>query len=267
MINRAIEIALSRTPIGSLARVIPGSSELYKNMTWRGPRGANRLWGVFTTEEEARRAIPSGVHPDWDTDDLHGELEGQPSIYASLFWLSQHLRPQATVLDFGGGKGTLYYALAQRGGLPEGVRWTVVEVEAALEAGRRRATQRGATGLQFCATIPTDGVPDVLIASGAIQYTHAELSSFLRAMPPSPSILLNKVALTPGPSFWTLQNLVKSVVPYRMYNREDFLADIDSCGYSLVDEWRVAEIQLDVPLHPHRFVRALTGMALERRTG
>jgi len=67
--------------------------------------------------------------------------------------------------------------------------------------------------------------------------TFAAIIAKLRARPPH--ILVNRVPMTEGPAFITLQNNSSWFSPYKVDNRPAFIASIVELGYDLVDEWKM----------------------------
>ncbi len=109
---------------------------------------------------------------------------------------------------------------------------------------------------------------DIMLALGVLQYLPDPLGEngpgLLETLPSLPEhILINKIALTDVPDFWTAQNYLYSVCPYRFFNRIKFLDYFEARGYRLQDRWTVPEIDLEIPFHPERTMVGLEGLYLK----
>jgi putative methyltransferase (TIGR04325 family) len=106
---------------------------------------------------------------------------------------------------------------------------------------------------------------EIFLSAVNIKYIHDSGPGILEKAPAAPShIILNKLPLTHGPAYWTLQNFGPAISPYRIYNERDFLSYFEKAGYVLRDRWAVPELSCDVPFHPQRFVPHLSGLYLEK---
>jgi putative methyltransferase (TIGR04325 family) len=77
-------------------------------------------------------------------------------------------------------------------------------------------------------------------------------------------ILFNKLPLTTGHAYWTLQNFGPAICPYRVFNEKEFLGCLQTAGYVLRDRWAVPELACDVPFHPRHCVPQFSGLYFER---
>jgi putative methyltransferase (TIGR04325 family) len=149
--------------------------------------------------------------------------------------------------------------------LPANARWTVVEVSKIVAEGPRVAAREAAVGLEF--EIALDAIPncDILLSAGALQYMERSVPGLLdlRASKP-PHVILNKVPLTVGETYWTLQNFGTAISPYRIYNEAEFIGYFQNAGYALKDRWDMAELSCIIPFHPDKCVRRYTGLYFER---
>lgn len=265
MAHRVDVTLLARTPVGKLARAIPGLEGAYRSFVWSRPNRYNQFDGVFESRNAAVDARPEAFAKEgWDHADITAADYFQPSLFASLFWLGQVMKPGFRVVDVGGSVGNTYYALTKRVAMPEGASWHVVEVPAVAERGRQLAEARGAKGLTFGSRIEDAGACDLLFSAGCLQYTDLEIGDLLAALPALPRyVLINKLPLAAGKEFWTLQNLGNSVSPYRVYNEGEFLAAFAKRGYRLRDRWPVQELKLEIPFHPELYLREKAGLLLE----
>lgn len=262
-------VALCRTPLGSVLRHVPGVPQAYARWALRTPHTGGLFSGVYPSHAAALAAIPAGRAAGWDNDGsaaiFDGRLPDQPSVYPVLFWLERLLRPGDRLLDFGGGIGITFRQHRARAALPDGARWTVVEVPAIAARGTALAAEQGEAALDFVTSPAAAAGCDILLSAGALQYTDRPTARLLDGLPEKPRhILLNKLPLTAGPEFWTLQNFGPAVSPYHVYNREELLGTLGRLGYHLADRWRVAELQCDIPFHPERFLAEKDGLLFTR---
>ena len=225
--------------------------------------------GLCDSYEAAQAAIPTRKRAGRDTEAAAEIWVGQidpvrPSSYPLFFWQHMLLREGTVVTDYGGSVGFTYYADRRFGDLPPRARWCVVELPSLAAQGRRIAAGCDAPRLEFATDIAAAPPNDILVAAGALQYMPRAVPGLLESLPGRPRhLLINKVALTPGEAFWTLQNFGPGAAPYRVWNEAGFLRYFEGAGYALRDRWAVAELSLDMPPHPSRSVPELTGMVFE----
>jgi len=76
-------------------------------------------------------------------------------------------------------------------------------------------------------------------------------------------VIMNKVMLSAEPDYWTLHNIGTGVMPYQIFNEIRFIEYFTSHSYVVRDRWNTPEISLQIPFHPHGFVRHGTGFCFE----
>lgn len=266
--RQVLRILLARNQVGDLLRRVPGLPAAYARKAFRRSDHGGLQIGIYPSHAAAAAAIPPAKRKGWDSAEASAIWADRidpvhPSGYPVFFWLQRLLTPETCLIDIGGSIGLTYYGYRRLAGLPAGIRWQVVEVPAIAAAGRVIAAREGAAGLDFPDGLNTAVPADILLAAGALQYMPDAVPGLLERLPSRPShLLINKVALTEGEGFWTLQNFGPAAVPYRVWNRAAFLGYFTDAGYRLRDEWEVAELALDIPFHPRRSVPALTGFYL-----
>jgi len=259
---------LATQRLGSALRTIPALEAAYARRALQRRDAAGLFSGVYDTWEEALAAAPAGREQGWDNEGAasvwpDGEILDQPSIYPVLFWLRQILAPNSVLLDYGGGVGNTFYPCARRTPVPDGVRWIVAEVPAMAAEGRRLATRRGAGPLEFTTEAVFEAA-DILLTAGALQYVNEPILALLKRFPAPPRhILFNKLPLTAGEEFCTLQNFGPAVAPYRIFSEQTFLADLEAAGYRLRDRWRVFEVSVEIPFHPEKYLATTHGFYVE----
>ena len=262
-------VALCRTPRGALLRRVPGVPQAYARWALHTPHTGGLFFGSYPSHAAAVTAIPRGRSIGWDNEGSAGIFDGrlpdQPSVYPVLFWLERLLRPGDRLVDFGGGIGITFYQHRARASLPDGARWIIVEVPAIAARGAAIAAERGEAALDFVTSLGEAGACDILLSAGALQYIDRPTARLLDDLPARPRhILLNKLPLTAGPEFWTLQNFGPAVSPYHVFNREELFGTLDRLGYHLADRWRIAELQCDIPFHPQHFLAEKDGLLFTR---
>ncbi len=181
---------------------------------------------VYASFREARtasrRARPFS-HQDREliAADFELSLACRPSDYPALFWLlSLSRQGPLRVVDFGGGAGQAYYQYRPLLGNTAISEWTVVELPASIEFGRRLADKRGAEGLSFAEALTSGGEYDVLLAAGSIHYWEGpitELSSVLGRLPDH--VIINRSPFrSERGSFITVQRGASWAVPCLVRN-------------------------------------------------
>jgi putative methyltransferase (TIGR04325 family) len=79
-------------------------------------------------------------------------------------------------------------------------------------------------------------------------------------------LLINRLPLHPSRECITLQNIGRLVAPYRIFRRDQFIGEISSLGYALVDSWVDPHPQHHcwIPFYPEFTVPAYTGLYFVR---
>ncbi|GAC1595332.1 MAG: hypothetical protein NVS3B28_26530 [Candidatus Velthaea sp.] len=228
----------------------------------------NAYCGAYRSYVEAAAEVPASFASGWDNAASTGHYlnpAAQTSSFATLFWLGQRVHAGTRITDLGGGVGQLYEAFTSREPLPENVVWRIIEVPAAVDAGRKRAAERGSERLLFAPASDEPQPADIVLASGVLQYLDGNDPGVFPLVAGLPScIIVNKVALTANEEFWTLQNIRTGITPYRVFNERKFHAYFADAGYFQTDTWTAAEMSVEVPLHPECYVRAGSGFVFER---
>lgn len=265
MLGNTARVLLSRTSIGAMLRRLPGLEAFYKQHFWSGPKYVNQFCGHYSTYEEALAAIPKDLSEGWGQETVVAADHFQPSIFATMFWLSRILEEGFRVTDFGGAVGQTHTALTQRMSIPDGVSWTVVDLPSAVRRGTELASERGTQGLYFRENLEGVDGCDVFLSRGCIQYVQTPLAVLLKSLNALPRyILLDKVPITDGREFVTHQNLMSAAVPYQVFNRTKFLSSLRDLGFKIRDEWPVQELSCSIPFHPELFIECHSGMLLQR---
>jgi putative methyltransferase (TIGR04325 family) len=239
----------------------------YKVGTWE------RLFhGVYPTFDRARQAAPKAFKIGFDNEEAAHFLGHKgsifPSDYPMLFWLQKLMKENCFVFDFGGYLGISFYSYRKCLEYPRGMQWKVLDVPTVVSAGRKLAAGKCEPGLTFTTDFRDAEACDILIAAGSIQFCDEPLAAHLSALKKKPThLLINKVPLAEGKGFVTLHNMGPALTPYRIFNREEFVAPIQSLGYELIDDWLNPDLACYIPFHPDKAVKAYSGMYFRRLNG
>ncbi|TLU73724.1 TIGR04325 family methyltransferase [Lichenicoccus roseus] len=263
-------IALARTRIGSAMRRLPLVEPVYIRHAANRRDNTGLQWGIYSSYGEAFASIPKRRPGGWDHEAAAGMWVDyvapvRPSTYPILFWLRMLLQPDVRLVDLGGSIGLTYYAYRKFDALPEGLSWRVVEVPHISAQGREVAVREAATGLSFESDLARAGACDILLAAGALQYMERSIPGVLEDLGSRPRyILVNKVALSQKPEFFTLSNYGPGIAPYRIFNEACFLEYFRQAGYVIRDRWIVNDMACDIPFYPEHTVAEFAGFCFER---
>ncbi|HLN02609.1 MAG TPA: methyltransferase, TIGR04325 family [Bryobacteraceae bacterium] len=213
--------------------------------------------GLFQTMEQAEAAAPRSRKFGYDNRqaaELYQQcLAPRWGDYALIYWLSRLIQGGSELLDIGGNIGVVFYAFEKYLCYPSDFKWVVYDLPASVEAGKRFVKDHPREALVFTTRLGDCPNPAILLASGALQYIDRPLSDMLASFSSPPKhVLVNKLPVSDGPPFVTLQDIGPSVCPYRAFNRAEFTASLTSSGYDLVDQWNIGDLRCRVRLHPSR---------------
>ena len=225
--------------------------------------------GVFATFEQAWSVARRGRHAGHDHPDaitLHFELSRalRASDYAVLYWLCRIGAQEGNlkVLDFGGNAGNLYYSyLSYLKETVQPIAWTVFDLPAVIEEGRRIGAERNATALTFTDSLNDASDANVLLVSGAFHYWETSVGAFFDAFSRPPEhVILNRTPVHEKQApFITVQRTESYAVPCIVRNTGDLMSSFAALGYRLVDRWPALELRLLMPLFPERTVPHYSG--------
>lgn len=185
--------------------------------------------------------------------------------YPVLFYLSRIIGGCRKVCNLGGNVGIEYYSYRSLIEFPAELDWTICEINSVVEAGRRIAEKEGARRLYFTSDFSACTGSDVLLSCGTLQYLEQGLAEILRPIPDKPRhIIVNRVPLSPGPAYFTLQNIGYSFCPYRVDNEDEFVTSVEEMGYKRIAGWK-DERRLRVPFHPQLTVQGYSGFYFRRK--
>lgn len=227
--------------------------------------------GVYQSFEEALTTAPETKPKGFDTKEFVGHFDNRRQQlflydYPFLYWLNNILRPDSSVFDVGGNAGVHFVAYRKRLRDWEQLHWQVCEVPVIVEAGRRFAEQEGFSDrLTFTSDFDNADGKGVLISAGTLQYIDAKLAELLGGLANPPQhILINKLPLYDGAEYVTLQNGGVHFIAQRVFNRANFLGELEALGYQLVDEWVDSSRSCHVPFYPECDIANFCGLYLSK---
>lgn len=240
---------------------------LYRKIFRQRHRSGNSYFGIFQTYEAAKAAAPPAFPSTYDFADAGKMYHDQHdkirvSDYPLVYWLQRLLdQGERRIFDLGGHIGVSYYGFGRYLKYPTDMRWQVHDVPAVMEAGRQWAAEHDpGKSLHFAASRDEAEGSDVLMTSGALQYLEYTLPDMLATLRSKPRhVLVNLVPMHPTRSYFTLQNIGKAVLPYRVMAVPEFIAAMEALGYVKQDEWHSAERHLRVPFEPAYDVEDYSG--------
>ena len=142
------------------------------------------------------------------------------------------------------------------------------EIPAVVALGRTIAREEAAAHLQFTTDYARLSEADILLASGVLQVLE-DWNGFLQRAPSLPRhLLINRTPVGDQPDAVTLCAIGVSFNPYRIFNRQTFVAAFVELGYRLVDEWQAPELGCWIPDHASHSLNAFRGFyfVLDRAT-
>jgi putative methyltransferase (TIGR04325 family) len=250
-----------------IARV-PGLRFWVAKRIFLGPsRNRFRFLGVFSTQSEAKAHIPREVAQGFEDPSLSEDFDEtmRPEDEQVVRILSKLMPETKNLFDLGGCIGFCFYRYRPRLVYPPGLRWIVSDVPYVNDLGRRIATKRGETQLFFTSDQLEANGADVYLTTGALQFFEGPFADILAKLQEKPRhVLVNRIPLTEGSTFFTLQHTDYSVVPYRVGNIGEFVSEMEALGYNLVERWELDRF-CDIILYPERYVRNYFGFYFVRK--
>jgi putative methyltransferase (TIGR04325 family) len=227
--------------------------------------------GVYPSFAAAQAAAPAAELPGYDhvaIAEIYRKRMDRftPVDYPVLFWLDRLLPQTHVIFELGGSVGRAFYPYSRYLDFPSDLRWIVCDLPAMVRMGAEIARERNAHQLAFTTERETGENPDIYATFGTLQYIEepfAAIIARLRARPPY--ILINRVPMTEGAAFITLQNNGSWFAPYKVDNRPAFIASMIELGYELVDEWKMDSPNVFLPEDSGEPKPPYCGMYLRRK--
>lgn len=262
--------------VKKLVESLPVVSDYYA-YHWLFPRRVNAFRGLYSSFDEALKAVPPQTLTGYNHAELHdapvrlnctqADMETlNPIDYPVLVWLRKAFEDSSTVCDLGGNTGNSYYAFRRYIPYPENVQWTICDLPEAVKSGEAMRQRTHCPGLSFTTDLATVENAEIFLTCGTIQYMNASLPDFLGHLKNRPRhLIVQRVAFYEGEEYFTLQNLCGVYVPYKIMNDANFVASLAVLGYELVDRWSI-DRPCVIPFHPDRFVKGQSGMYFRQRS-
>lgn len=255
--------------VGNLPLIRRARQRAYEN-EFAGNQRSNLFMGVYDSFESAAASAPATRPVGYDNKGSAEIAYGNHLAfydYPAMFWLAQSIHAgMRSVFDLGGHVGIKYYAFRRPMAVPSGLRWTVGDVAAVVEHGRKLAQRLDPERMLDFTTDPTamDGY-DVLFASGSLQYLPEKLGDLLRKLASKPKrIVLNITAVHPEKSYFTLNSIGTAFCAYRVQAHGQLVSEIADNGYTLNDSWRNIGKTLELPFHEELNLEYYSGYCFDR---
>jgi putative methyltransferase (TIGR04325 family) len=224
--------------------------------------------GVYASFEEARANAPKKVPLGYDHEEIALGYKNQRFIasdYPAAFWLREALRDGATIFDLGGSVGTSFYRWEDYFDYPDDVRWLICELPAVARAGEQLALEKHENRLRFTSRFEEANGANCLLASGCLQYIETSLADSLKGLAKPPQhLVLNRLPLHSRRECVTLQNIRWAVSPYRVFQRDRFIGELEALGYVVVDAWAVTDHNCWIPFYPENSLESYSGLYLRQ---
>jgi len=230
--------------------------------------------GLFASHAQAASACPTARPLGYDhaagasmyRDRTHTVY---PADYPMMLWLHNAFDDGVRkVFDLGGHVGVAYYAYQKLIPFPTDVTWSVHDVPAVMEAGRKEALQRDPTGqLVFVDSFDAAAEADLLFTSGCHQYLQDTLVQRLASLRQKPRwVLVNLLPLHPRYDYWTVQSIGTAFCPYHIQQSDAFFSTIEQLGYSRIDTWENLEKDCWIAFEPQHSLDRYFGAAFKLNT-
>jgi putative methyltransferase (TIGR04325 family) len=224
--------------------------------------------GVYGSFEEARANAPRNVPLGYDHEDIALGYKNQgflASDYPAVFWLREVLRDGGNIFDLGGSVGTSFYSWEACIEYPQNLRWLICELPSVADAGEVLAQENKENRLSFTSRFEDADGSDCLLASGSLQYIETSIADSLKRLTRLPQhLVFNRVPLHGCVECVTLQNIKWAVSPYRIFQMNRFIGELEALGYSVVDAWAVPDHSCWIPFYPEYSVESYTGLYLRK---
>jgi putative methyltransferase (TIGR04325 family) len=227
--------------------------------------------GVYASFEEARTHAPKRIPLGFDHEEIALGYKNQKflcSDYPAAYWLREALQDGPTVIDLGGSVGISFFGWQNYFRFPQNLWWVVCEVPAVVNAGEKIALERNEDRLHFISQIEQAEDCNCFLASGSLQYMETSLPEILQRLTRLPQhLIVNRVPLHGKRECITLQNVRWAVSPYRIFQRDAFVAGCEALGYDLVDAWTVPDHNCWIPFYPEFSVPVYSGLYFRKDNG
>lgn len=254
--GRALLRAAQRSPLtASLYRAAVGYRRPFASLS-----EAKAALAAYGPAEATGHEAPANVRHHLELSEA-----ARPSDYAAMFHMSSLLPQLATVFDLGGNAGNLFYCYNRYLRFREDLTWTVLDLPGNMEAGEEIAKERDVRALRFTTGWKEAAGVDLLLVSGSLHYLAKPLPEMIAELAVKPAhILLNRTPLVEGTQTAAVQVASGFRLACMLYNRPQLLSGLEALGYVVVDEWKAAELSMEIPGYPEYAVPAYSGAFLRR---
>ncbi len=245
-------------------------SPRYRHMLNRCMPASIKNRGVYESFEDASAAVPKGIRVGFDHNEIANVYKWFEDCllsgdYPAMFWMRDLLERETRIFDLGGSVGITFYSWKRYISYPKNLEWVVCELPAVSREGTRLATERQEDRLRFTSDFRDAEGFEVVLMSGCLQYIETPAWKLLHQLKHLPRhLIINRIPLHDSLQCVTLQNVRWMVSPYRIFNRQRFIAELESCGYKLVDSWQDAEHSCWIPFYPEYSVDSYSGLYFRR---
>jgi putative methyltransferase (TIGR04325 family) len=250
--------------IGTVPPIIHLRRLRHERHFWNA-HGSHRLFrGIYPDFAAAAASIPADRSVGYDNEASARRLEDErlevfPSDYPVLFWLDRLIGDAKLLFDLGGNVGSRYLAFRKHLTYPDQLVWLVEDVPAVTARGRAIAARENVPHLAFTTDFARLSGADILLASGVLQFLDDWIGFLERADPRPRHLLINRTPVGLQPDALTLHSTGVSFCPYRLFNRDSFIAAFERLGYRLIDDWSNPGLPCHIPLHPTYSLDAYSG--------
>jgi putative methyltransferase (TIGR04325 family) len=255
---------MPKSALRNLALATPVVSDVLR-YKWKFLSRVSACRGVYTSYHDAKKAGARLASVEYNSRLINDpEIIGTPANmrrrdYPILFWLEQSLDENVKIFNLGGNAGAEYFTYRQFLRFPPGLRWLVFELPYAVEFGKKLTRTIDAPELAFTTRLEDGDGAEIVLACGSLQYLEDDLATILKRFDARPRrVFINRVPLYDGETFYSIQSVHNSVVPYRIQNRQDLVDSLTKIGYRLEDCW-YEEHEIVIPFHPERTVQGFYG--------
>lgn len=261
--------ALKNRIINSI-ELLPYGHDIYLHMARK--RLGITYRGVYGSFREAQQQAISQLASEYDIINQNkGEhLEQEMPIldkrvldidYPLLFWLFRLMQPSQRLLELGGSIGQGFYSFENYFPYPDDLQWVIAELPAAVEAGRKIASQKAEARLGFIDSkdMAEQDAVDIFMTAGTLQYMNTNIAETVTQLQRLPQhVLVHNLPAHPTEDFWTLQYLEVCEVPYHISSFDNIINDMEKVGYRLVDRWKNPR-RIEIPYHLEKAVEHYHG--------
>ena len=134
--------------------------------------------------------------------------------------------------------GQCYYAYKDYIQFPDGLRWVVCDFPSFTQRGEEFAKEQLADALSFTTNRQDANGSLVYLTNGTLQYIETGLAEMLSELAEKPPhVLVNRVPVYSGETYYTVQYGAFSYSPYKVMNAEQLINSMEHLGYRKIDQW------------------------------